>query len=71
MKKRVWEFFKANPISSPLMCANALDEKHIEVIKVCHELSGEGYLRRIVAPLGNSIEPDNSEFYSVCKTYKE
>ena len=70
MKKRVWEYFKANPVSSPLMCANAIEGKHIEVIKVCHELSREGYLRRIVAPLGNAIESNNSEFYSVSKIYK-
>jgi hypothetical protein len=71
MKKRVWGYFKANPVSSSLMCANALEEKHLESMEVCHELSREGYLRRIVAPLGNGIEPDNSEFYSVSKTYKE
>ena len=70
MKKRVWEFFKVNPVSSSLMCANALEEKHLEIMEVCHELSREGYLRRIVAPLGNAIESNNSEFYSVSKIYK-
>ena len=70
MKKRVWGYFKENPVSSSLTCANTLKEKHLAIMEVCHELSREGYLRRIVAPLGNAVEPDNSEFYSVSKIYK-
>ena len=69
MKKKICEFFAANPMSSHMKCANNLEESGLTVQHLVHELVKEGYLKCTILPLGNDIEPNNSNFYSLRKAY--
>ena len=69
MKKKICEYFAANPMSSYIKCAKSLEENGLTVQHLIHELVNEGYLKCAILPLGNDIEPNNSNFYSLRKVY--
>ena len=69
MKKKICEFFAANPMSSHMRCASTLNEDVLMILRLIHELEKEGYLKCNILSMGNEIEPDNSHFYSLRKAY--
>lgn len=71
MKKKVYNFVKENPMAMHHQCAAALHEDELRILNIMHELRRDGYLKVAVAPLGNDISSDDSNFYSVRKEYSE
>ena len=69
MKKKVYAFFAANPMTTHHQCARALDMKELDVLHIINELSHDGYLHQTPRPLGNNSDPDCSCFYSVSREY--
>ena len=71
MKKKICEFFAANPQSSIKKCANYISENELEVMHCVRELVREGYLNPTIISSLNDVELGNSHFYSLRKKYVE
>lgn len=71
MRKKIYEYILKNPNTTHHICANALGITEFDTLKYINELSKDGLLRLNTIPLGNSINPDCSCFYTVCKPYQD
>ena len=71
MKKKVYEYFEIHPGTTHHQCAIALEMNEMDVLKSIDELVQNGYLILKVLPLGNSIDPDCSNFWYASKKYSE
>ena len=71
MKKKVYEYIAQHPYSTANQCADALQIKGLDVLKIIHTLHKEGYLKTTALPLGNTYASENSNFYTVTRTYSE
>ena len=71
MRKKVYDYIAATPYATHHMCAKALEIEETEALSWSNELSKDGLLKMQVRPLGNAIDANCSNFYSVCKEYHD
>lgn len=71
MKKQVFEFVKKNPMATHHQCAAECGISELEAMKLLRQLKEAGYLRKECRPLGNSLNPNCSDFYVAQKEYTE
>ena len=69
MKKKVYDYFKGCSCATVRQCAEALKISDICALKNIVALQCSGFIRCTVLPLGNNINADTSNFYSVCNAY--
>ena len=65
MINKVYEYFKAHPMSTHRQCAIDLGVADMEMFVLVREMKRDGYLREIILPLGNEFDPQCSNFYMV------
>ena len=71
MKKKVYDYIAQHQCSTANQCADALRIDGLEAMKYIHALRQEEFLKSTVLPLGNAYASDNSNFYTVRRTYSE
>lgn len=63
-QERIIEYLNANPESTHTKIANTLGLSDFDVIGTLSGMVKRNFVRLTVLPLGNSISPDQSDFYS-------
>ena len=67
MRQKVYRYIAENPNTTHHLCAQALQITELEAMRCIEDLYRNGLLNLTVLPLGNSIDANCSNFYSVCK----
>lgn len=71
MRKKVYDYIAKTPCATHRMCAQALEIEEKEALSLINELRKDGLLKMHVRPLGNAIDANCSNFFSVCKEYRD